>query len=263
MIQHHQGDTKFLNGEVYVFYNNQWIAVMNHDNSTTTLWAGGQPTTQVKKVSLTSKAKKTPTLAASASTSLPQRTYLLHKDLDNETPLVAYGTHEDKGVVEVSSQQEANLISSKVVGSKNRHAPVLDFDLPIQVYPSSQVGHYHLYIDKDISWNHYVRILKALKAAGLVEAGYVDAALENGYSAVRPVGVVKETAPNGVEVLVENAQLRQEKAAYVKDQGGLVNKVNYLSGLVDGYIQRIDELKQENEALRKSNNAATKELYWS
>lgn len=68
----------------------------------------------------------------------------------------------------------ATLISSKVVGS-DKHKPVIDIDVPIRVYPSSTLGHFHLYIDKEISWFRYKVLLWAMVKAGIVEEGYLYA----------------------------------------------------------------------------------------
>lgn len=129
---------------------------------------------------------------------------------------------------EVETEAEANLISSEC--KDGWHAPVLDFDYPIQVYPSSQLGHNHLYLGKKTSWVAYQQVLAALKAADLIEEGYADASTAKGFSAVRPVGVVKTSAPSGVEILTENAQLRKENYALKQERA-------YLLSLVKDYVK--------------------------
>jgi len=112
-------------------------------------------------------------------------------------------------IAEVAVIEQANLISSKC--DDNLHAPVIDIDLPIEVYPSSQLGHYHLYINHKMPWETYKEMLLALAKAGVVEEGFVDASIQKGYSSVRPVGVTKPGVPPAIkDVLVENAKLRQE-----------------------------------------------------
>lgn len=66
-----------------------------------------------------------------------------------------------------------------------QHRPVLDIDLPAQLIPSSTPGHFHLYIDKPMSWATYVCLLRALEEAGIIEPGYTRASERRGYSAVR------------------------------------------------------------------------------
>lgn len=89
----------------------------------------------------------------------------------------------------VSGAEKANLITS--LASGRMHKPVIDLDLPARLVPSSTEGHFHLYIDKKVPWEAYVRLLDAMRDAGLVEAGYVSASKARGFSAVRPPWVRK------------------------------------------------------------------------
>jgi hypothetical protein len=73
-----------------------------------------------------------------------------------------------------------NLIGSKVVidppawqdNDGVYHAPVIDLDIPVRLVESATPNHYHLYIDKLVSKEHYLNILKALNEAGLVQDGF-------------------------------------------------------------------------------------------
>lgn len=67
----------------------------------------------------------------------------------------------------------------------NLHAPVIDFDIPIRVAPSTTEGHFHLFIDYPLAWENFLKLLKVLSDTGLIEAGYYNASLERGYTAVR------------------------------------------------------------------------------
>lgn len=149
----------------------------------------------------------------------------------------------------VVGEDNANLISSKCANGK--HAPVIDIDIPIYVLPSSQLGHYHLYIDKEIPWNSYVRILKALENAGIIESGYLKASLEREYTAVRPVGVTKPGSPRGSNVLKENSILRMR----VRD---LVVEVDHLHRELANGVS--DEILEEIQRLRKKNKNLTETL---
>lgn len=65
------------------------------------------------------------------------------------------------------------------------HKPVLDIDFPAALLPSSTVGHYHLYLDKEVIWDDYVDLLKALAKCGIIEQGYANASIDRGHTAVR------------------------------------------------------------------------------
>jgi hypothetical protein len=69
---------------------------------------------------------------------------------------------------------------------------VLDLDLPAQLIPSSTPGHFHLYLDVELSHSTYMDLLTALAAAGIIERGYADASRERGYTAVRLPWVRKD-----------------------------------------------------------------------
>jgi hypothetical protein len=87
--------------------------------------------------------------------------------------------------------EQANVITSKTNNS-NTHKPVLDIDLPIKVIESSP-GKHHLYIDKEMTWDQYSRLLLAMTDAGILEDGYVRASLERGFTALRLPWIKKET----------------------------------------------------------------------
>lgn len=77
-----------------------------------------------------------------------------------------------------------NTISSRIVGTDTetpddgttwKHAPVLDLDFPAMLVPSSTPGHFHLYLDKVMTWPEYEQLLEALEVAHVLEPGYVSA----------------------------------------------------------------------------------------
>jgi hypothetical protein len=104
---------------------------------------------------------------------------------------------------------DANLISSKCLDGE--HRPVLDFDIPARYVPSSTAGHGHLYIDKPMSWENYQILLRTLKLVGILEPGYVDAALRRGATFVRPPGVLKPE-----EMLAEPHKYKTSKDRFLK-----------------------------------------------
>lgn len=77
------------------------------------------------------------------------------------------------------------LVASSETHIQGVHRPVLDLDVPAQLVPSTTPGHHHLYIDVDMSWPTYKRLLRALAKAGVIEAGYAKASIHRGASFVR------------------------------------------------------------------------------
>ena len=74
--------------------------------------------------------------------------------------------------VEVKDVDQANLVSSLTVN--NTHAPALDIDFPVHVVPSSTPGHYHLYLEKELSWVDYHKLLTTLYEVGIIEKEWFD-----------------------------------------------------------------------------------------
>jgi hypothetical protein len=65
---------------------------------------------------------------------------------------------------------EAQLVSS--LCTDGTHMPTLDIDFGASLVPSTTAGHYHLYLNKRLTWRRYRRFLRACKRAGLIEPGY-------------------------------------------------------------------------------------------
>lgn len=86
-------------------------------------------------------------------------------------------------------KDKANLLSS--LCQDGNHRPVLDFDIPARYVPSTTEGHGHLYIDLALDWEKYEKLLVALADAGILEDGYVKAALRRKATFVRPEWVKK------------------------------------------------------------------------
>lgn len=109
--------------------------------------------------------------------------------------------HEDMGGYmkydpRYTEENPHTLITSYAVGPGNPnaygsmpergdriHYPVLDIDVPIRVVESATPGHNHLFIDTPCNWVDYMEFLKAAKKIGLIEEGYLTAALERGCTA--------------------------------------------------------------------------------
>lgn len=110
-----------------------------------------------------------------------------------------------------ASLETANLISSKfimaepdpdgeepdgidglhTVDGTGNHLPIFDFDFPIAIAPSSKKGHYHLYLNKRISWEKYVALLFAMEGAGLLDAYWVSQTVEKGEAHLRLPNIKK------------------------------------------------------------------------
>ena len=101
----------------------------------------------------------------------------------------AFGDDVDFDVV----QDRANVVTSRAddTWGTTEHLPVLDLDFPIVAEPSTTEGHFHLYIDRAMSWDQLVKLMDGMEEVGLLETGYVEAAKIRGYSSVRLPGVLK------------------------------------------------------------------------
>ena len=85
----------------------------------------------------------------------------------------------------------ANVVSSLL--TNGRHAPAIDMDLPVLVVPSTTPGHSHVYIDHELSWDNYLRLLAVLVDVGLVQQGFYNSALRRGTTLLRLPHVAKAT----------------------------------------------------------------------
>lgn len=70
---------------------------------------------------------------------------------------------------------KANAVGSLCVNGK--HAPALDIDFQARLVPSRTRGHFHLYLDKQMSWRRYRILLWVLQWTGIIEKGYYKAAV--------------------------------------------------------------------------------------
>jgi len=87
-----------------------------------------------------------------------------------------YETPDDRTPV-AGDDPSAVLVSSELEGS-DLHAPALDIDLPARLIPSSTEGHHHLYIDVEMTWDEYERLLTVLADVGIIQPGYCRASAE-------------------------------------------------------------------------------------
>lgn len=86
---------------------------------------------------------------------------------------------------EVTSLDDADIVSSQFKDDPDKHMVVLDIDIPAVLIPSSTPGHSHLYIQSSMDWETYQRLLVALSDAGVIQPGYAGASITRGFTAVR------------------------------------------------------------------------------
>lgn len=99
---------------------------------------------------------------------------------------------------EAPDYEHANLVSSE--GPYNLHYPVIDLDFPAHLEPSTTPGHYHLYLERPVTWHQYRRLLRSLHQAGIIEKGFCALSIKRGASFVRKPGhkkIVTKTVQEG------------------------------------------------------------------
>jgi hypothetical protein len=94
----------------------------------------------------------------------------------------------------------AQVFSSEVDGGKKMHTVAIDVDHHVAVRESSTPGHHHLFIDVEMSWREYRRLLRVLAEVGIIERGYYQASLWRKATHVRLPWVKKRAgfSPGGV-----------------------------------------------------------------
>lgn len=81
----------------------------------------------------------------------------------------------DYGRRRSSDSHSGELVSS--LCTDGHHMPALDLDFQVTLVPSTTEGHYHLYLNRRLTWRRYRRFLRACKRAGVIEPGYYRAAV--------------------------------------------------------------------------------------
>ena len=103
--------------------------------------------------------------------------------------------HEDRPdlkPVVVSSLREANLIDSRVPDKPGIHRPIFDFDgMECTLVPSSTPGNFHLYVEKEVEWEKWLKVLESMAEAGLIQWGFYRLSKLRGASFARKPGIVK------------------------------------------------------------------------
>ena len=103
-------------------------------------------------------------------------------------------------VVPADRLEEAEVVTSytgelkrDIFGNtQTKHRPILDIDIPMHIIPSTTEGHGHLYIDKELTWWEYKRLLEVLADCGIIERGYLNVSIAREHTAVRLPWIKKE-----------------------------------------------------------------------
>jgi hypothetical protein len=111
-------------------------------------------------------------------------------------------------VLELCNETEANLIGS--LCEDGLHRPVLDFDIPSSYHPSSTPGHAHLYIDKPLKWDDYVKLLKVMAEVGILEEAYVEHSIRQKMTFVRPPWVQKKISRDELSKMASKLPTAEE-----------------------------------------------------
>lgn len=116
-------------------------------------------------------------------------------DYTKERPRYRDDAHMASSPQETDDPDRANLIASEV--RPGVHMPVIDCDYGIQTVASTTPGHYHLYIDKELTWEQYKALLDGFYAAGLIEKAWYQHALRHQRSYVRLPHIKKPKDTDG------------------------------------------------------------------
>lgn len=111
--------------------------------------------------------------------------HVLYKDIRFQDEYGVGGWKRSPATIE-----DAQVVSSEI--GNGIHCPVLDIDFPAVLVPSSTEGHFHLYLEKPMTWWRYRRLLRALAYAGVIEKGYAKASIRRRHTAVRVPWLKKE-----------------------------------------------------------------------
>ncbi|UVT31054.1 hypothetical protein SEA_PARVUSTARDA_73 [Gordonia phage ParvusTarda] len=107
-------------------------------------------------------------------------------DGDRKTDIVDLGRQSPSSANGISSQIHPDSFTDWRKGSAIQwHKPLIDIDIPIAAVPSTTEGHFHLFIDKELTWEEYKTLLKVLRDLKIIEDGYYQASLRRGATWVR------------------------------------------------------------------------------
>jgi hypothetical protein len=91
---------------------------------------------------------------------------------------------------------KANLIGSLLPNGE--HGPCIDLDFPCRLFPSRTQGHFHLYLERELSWEDYEKLLLVMHKIGLVQYGFYKSAVDRKQTFLRPPGVFQPSCTTTV-----------------------------------------------------------------
>lgn len=110
--------------------------------------------------------------------------------------------------VEVTSDSpielQHNLFSS--LCDDGMHRPALDIDLPCELVPSTNPGHFHLYIDKALTLEQYTKVVDVLSEVGILGPMHPGLLRERSMTCLRPPGYVKTEKASDSDFEMEPVQ---------------------------------------------------------
>jgi hypothetical protein len=119
------------------------------------------------------------------------------KPLDN-----AKGSEADLSEFDDPEYQEATHDNATLVTSRlpnGNHMVAIDIDRECMLVPTGTEGHYHLYVNVEMTKRQYFSLLNALTMAGVIEAGFYAHAVRRGRSFLRYPGVTKKNEAQRIE----------------------------------------------------------------
>lgn len=138
---------------------------------------------------------------------------------------------------DIRSVKDANLITSET--RPGYHIPVLDIDFDAAMVKSSTEGHFHLYLNREMPWETYLKLLEALTAAGIIQAGFLAGAKERRYSSVRLPHIDKNNPEDNV-IDVEEYRKIKASGETKKAMGNMTDFANKFGG--NWSPEKIEEL---------------------
>lgn len=104
-----------------------------------------------------------------------------------------------------ATHDNATLVTSEL--DNGNHMPVIDIDRECMLIESGTPGHFHLYINREMTRAQYFSMLNAMVLAGVVEPGYYAHAMRRGRTFARYPGVTKHNEADRIADTKEDADL--------------------------------------------------------
>ncbi len=70
--------------------------------------------------------------------------------------------------------------------------PFIDFAVPVKLVPSSSKNHFHVYLDVEMSWEEYQKLLEEMLDLGLLGADWVKMAIKQKMTTLIRPGLTKK-----------------------------------------------------------------------